>query len=425
MTNSQYWREREAEYITAAKRCERIPEDMQKAAEAREMRAWAADAARRAEEAEAEERAEAEALEQNARQNAQNAPETNFDNKKGDSPMKNEIITTVEYELEVQRSNVTPGQFLAYVRARAKAHDLSVEMSARDFAADDGWNSSYDDATPDTKGTGCAAEINRGKPYDKQTYIRWYDGTVYNEIIEFQFDDERTGHGYYYLVQKTAPEEAKDNNTRIYFERVKRHTEDQIERNNREIRKFRDELEYAYLTGYYREYLNTETRIRERDNEMLNDKIAECDELIEELNQKISTPENMVKAIRSEVEKTKTRSAWDRGVKEYAVEMLTELGFSAEYGYADADDFSNWMMLHKKLLNGAANWRQYSEGGSALCYDGQIAARLCAPWELRKTDNGRKEPNASETWIDVQSRALYQAADMIRDAYRVVREGRV
>lgn len=424
MTNSQYWREREAEYIAAAKRCERIPEDAQKAAEARDMRACAADAARRAEEAEAEERAEAEALEQNANQNAQNAPESIIENKKGEFTMQNKIITTVEYELEVQRSNVTPGQFLAYVRARAKAKGLSVEMSARDFAADDGWNSSYDDATPDTKGTGCAAEINRGKPYDKQTYIRWYDGTVYNEIIEFDFDDEKTGHGYYYLVQKNAPEEAKDNNTRLYFESVKKRTAEQIERNNREVGKFRDKLECEYLTGYYREYLNTEIRIRERDNEMLNDKIAECDELIEELNQKIETPENMVKAIRSEVEKTKTRSAWDRGVKEYAVEMLDELGFSAEYGYADMSDFSNWTMLNRKLLNGAENWRQYSEGGSALCYDGQIAERLCAPWELRKTENGCKDPNPRETWIDVQSRALHQAAYMIRDAYREVREGR-
>ena len=68
------------------------------------------------------------------------------------------------------------------------------------------------------------------------------------------------------------------------------------------------------------------------------------------------------------------------------------------------------------MLNGADNWRQYSEGGCALCYDGQIAERLCAPWELRKTDNGRKDPNPRESWIDVQSRALFQAAQLVLDA---------
>lgn len=66
------------------------------------------------------------------------------------------------------------------------------------------------------------------------------------------------------------------------------------------------------------------------------------------------------------------------------------------------------------MLNGADDWEMYSWGGSALIYDSDIAARLCCPSELRRTDGGRKRPNASEEWLDTQARALAQAARIVR-----------
>ena len=122
---------------------------------------------------------------------------------------------------------------------------------------------------------------------------------------------------------------------------------------------------------------------------------------------------DMVVSTTAKVEQTKTRSAWERGVKAYAEELVEELREAVEGGYVDESDLSNRRLFERAMLNGAADWRQYSEGGSALCYDGQIAERLCAPWELRKTENGRKDPNPRETWIDVQSRALFQAAQLV------------
>lgn len=126
--------------------------------------------------------------------------------------------------------------------------------------------------------------------------------------------------------------------------------------------------------------------------------------------------EMKVSEIEQKVEATKARSAWDRGVKEYAEELVENLREGVAGGYIDADDISNRRLLEKALLNGADSWRQYSEGGCSLCYDGQIARRLCAPWELKKTDEGRRDPNPRETWIDVQSRALFQAAQLILGA---------
>ena len=70
------------------------------------------------------------------------------------------------------------------------------------------------------------------------------------------------------------------------------------------------------------------------------------------------------------------------------------------------------------MLNGAQDWEQYSWGGSALIYDGDIAERLCCPSELKKTRNGERRPNSREEWLDVQARALYQASSRVVNAYR-------
>lgn len=118
--------------------------------------------------------------------------------------------------------------------------------------------------------------------------------------------------------------------------------------------------------------------------------------------------------IRNSINSKRVRSAWERGVIAYANDLLDELETAISDGYFDAEDLSNWNLTERALLNGASDWRQYSEGGCALCYNHQIASRLCAPWELKKAENGAKAPNPRETWIDVQSRALYQAAAFIK-----------
>ena len=73
-------------------------------------------------------------------------------------------------------------------------------------------------------------------------------------------------------------------------------------------------------------------------------------------------------------------------------------------------------------LNGAQDWEQYSWGGSALVYDGDIAAALCTPSELKKTRNGDRRPNSREEWLDVQARALRQAFRRVYSAIRIARQ---
>ena len=119
------------------------------------------------------------------------------------------------------------------------------------------------------------------------------------------------------------------------------------------------------------------------------------------------------------IESKKTRSAWSNGVKNYALDLIENLSEAIEGGYFDAADINNPRLLEKALLNGASDWSHYSWGGCAYCYNGQIAEALCNASELKRTDGGKKKPNAQEEWLDVQARALYQACDLIQ---RTVKE---
>ena len=105
---------------------------------------------------------------------------------------------------------------------------------------------------------------------------------------------------------------------------------------------------------------------------------------------------------------TPARSAWRRGVKAYALELIE--GVDVEP--ASVAD------LKKELLNGARTWKEYSDGGCALIYDADIAERLCAPSEYAKTRQGGRAPNSRETWLDVQARALGQAATLIASTFK-------
>lgn len=121
-----------------------------------------------------------------------------------------------------------------------------------------------------------------------------------------------------------------------------------------------------------------------------------------------------IQRIREHIERQNPRSAWDKGVKMYALEIVEALEEKLAGGFITESDLSTTEKLNAAMLNGARDWAQFSEGGCALIYDGDIAARLCAPWELRKTKYGEKNPNGRETWIDVQRRALFQAARLVR-----------
>ena len=95
------------------------------------------------------------------------------------------------------------------------------------------------------------------------------------------------------------------------------------------------------------------------------------------------------------------RSAWDRGVKAYAEDLLEHL---------EENDLEPTL---ENMLNGADDWSQWAYGGSGLIYDYDIAKRLCTPSEFKRRKEGALNPNSGETWLDCEARAVSQAARYI------------
>ena len=112
-----------------------------------------------------------------------------------------------------------------------------------------------------------------------------------------------------------------------------------------------------------------------------------------------------IDTIRNAIATRRTRSAWDKGVNLYALELLDNL--------RDLPAAESRQEIQKALLNGARDWDEYSWGGCSLIYNSDIAERLCSPSEFRRTRGGAWRPNRREKWLDVQARALSQACRLI------------
>ena len=112
----------------------------------------------------------------------------------------------------------------------------------------------------------------------------------------------------------------------------------------------------------------------------------------------------------NKLEKLTPRSVWSRAVVSDAMDLLEN---------APEELPNTWEELKKALLNGAADWSAYSYGGCALVYDEDIARHYCTPSELRKVTHKdgtiSERANAGENWLDVQARALTQAAWLIKE----------
>ena len=105
----------------------------------------------------------------------------------------------------------------------------------------------------------------------------------------------------------------------------------------------------------------------------------------------------------------KCRSAWSKGVKEYAYMLLDNI-----FSHSDYESITNFKSLHEELLRSAPNWKRFSYGGYGFISNEIIAKTLCSPSELKKCKNGMLRPNKTEAWLDVQTRALIQAENLIR-----------
>lgn len=115
-----------------------------------------------------------------------------------------------------------------------------------------------------------------------------------------------------------------------------------------------------------------------------------------------------INATIAEINRIKCRSAWNKGIKVYAVMLLENL---KENGYKGRD-ITSPAILRKSLLNGAADWERFSRGGCALVYNGDIVKTLCTPAIIERYNSGKLNISTDDIF-EWQRQALRQAELLI------------
>ena len=219
-----------------------------------------------------------------------------------------------------------------------------------------------------------------------------------------------------------------------YVPTVDEYTEAQRrEQESQDIDEIMDTLPKSDRTwnGYEKPAETTETEetaanAEEQTAETTNTTDTEEEE--EEQNMKPEYKHIYVEEARRQLEARQDRSAWDRAVTEDAIDLLDTVNDRCEQvtrQFAETEEgsaahvndlFVSRVSLMDIMKNGAESWHDYSWGGCGLIYDGDIAEHYCTPSELKKVHGGERRPNSREKWLDVQARALRQAAGRAADA---------
>lgn len=112
-------------------------------------------------------------------------------------------------ELELTRRNVTPAQFLAYVRQQIRKHDITgicaedIDLAYWKAGKDLNFDVKHGEDEPLLCGL---HEKSISRPYEMQTFTK-QGNNVFNLICEFDFWDEKTGTGYFYFLNQYEEEE--------------------------------------------------------------------------------------------------------------------------------------------------------------------------------------------------------------------------
>lgn len=108
------------------------------------------------------------------------------------------------------------------------------------------------------------------------------------------------------------------------------------------------------------------------------------------------------------------RGQWNKTTAYYA-DFLLDSYIEICKWHADQNEAIPAMSL-KIVLNGASCWHQYSYGGCALVYDGDIAKVVFTPAQFAKWEQGRKA--TAEPLLDIQARALAAGWRVLESAQR-------
>lgn len=114
---------------------------------------------------------------------------------------------------------------------------------------------------------------------------------------------------------------------------------------------------------------------------------------------------------KKEIREHPARSAWDKGRRQYALEIFCDV--VENRNLTDADELGADITEAEQLC-GARDWREYSYGGCSLIYDSDICDRLCTEKGAERLKHGERKPVTYDNWLDAQASALKQAARLVR-----------
>lgn len=115
-------------------------------------------------------------------------------------------------------------------------------------------------------------------------------------------------------------------------------------------------------------------------------------------------------------------SAWKKGVRSYALEMLENVeDKTAPACTLTLGQLINHVGYNSVKIGMFANQynacQEVSWIGNFEIYNENIAERLASPSEIKKctrADGSIRNPNSRESWLDVQTRAIWQAVMLIQ-----------
>lgn len=124
-----------------------------------------------------------------------------------------------------------------------------------------------------------------------------------------------------------------------------------------------------------------------------------------------------IETVRKAIEAINARSAWDRGVKAYALDILSEFDEWREFSESQGVEAPE--LNERTALNGAKDWHQWAEGGCGLVYNYAIAERLYTPARVARLPKGfdylAEETRAVKRAWRLISRTIEHGAPLLFD----------
>lgn len=120
-----------------------------------------------------------------------------------------------------------------------------------------------------------------------------------------------------------------------------------------------------------------------------------------------------------EEEQKHARGAYQRGVYEYAFELLDNIADNYITTAEELEHLESITNLKERALNGAENWTQYSWGGCSLCYNYDILSRLFCKSIVKKYENA--DTVRGRHLLDWQALAISKAFSKINFIIKINR----